>query len=97
MLEQIKEFLAKANDRGLAIPLLRDPKIDQASLSFSLTVVSFLYAAVLIGLNVSGQVENISYAMELFYASAGLYFGKSMTINRKNTTSVQLNKKRKKK
>lgn len=93
MLEQIKEFLAKANDRGLPLPLLRDPVTDLASLSFSLTVVSFVYAAVLIGLNVSGQVENVSYAMELFYASAALYFGKSLGVKGRNVIIADKKKK----
>ncbi len=78
MLDKVKEFLAKANDAGIPLPLFRDPKTHLASISFTLLVLSFLYAAIMIVLNVSKQVENISYVMELFYASAALYFGRTL-------------------
>jgi len=90
MLEYLKTLNRDMNTNGFAIPLARDPKTGQASLSMTLTIISFCIAA-------AGEVGKLAHFMQgvdlqqanyLFCASAALYYargsiktdGKTITV-----------------
>jgi len=53
-----------------------DPKTKESSVSLTLLSVSFLAIVVASVLHMSGVIEQTSSLTELFYATAGLYFGR---------------------
>lgn len=55
---------------------LRDPRTKQKSVSLTLLLITFLLALAAIGLEIAGLSKTTSGALELFYANAGLYFGR---------------------
>jgi hypothetical protein len=71
--------------KGIAVPVLRDPVTQQPSASFTLLVVSS--GLVIFGLinKMAKLVDgvDIENALQLFYASAGLYFGRKLTGDNK--------------
>ena len=81
MINKIKTFILNLNEKGIPIPLLRDPKLDGPSVSLTLMVIAFVIAAGgLIGkfTKFLGAVD-ISGANYLFISTAALYFGRKMS------------------
>ncbi len=78
----LKNFILKLNESGIPLPLLRDNKTGNGSISYTLLVISATIVAVgLIG-NYTKLIEiNIQYAEYWFLACAGLYFGRNLTTN----------------
>ena len=74
-----KEFVIKMNDKGIPIPMVRDPNTLEGSVSLSLVCVSTLLIVVGIVGKWSGHLGGIDMvnAMQFFYASCTLYFGHS--------------------
>lgn len=76
--EKWKEIVSKANSVGVPVPTVRDPKTGAGSISLTLVFVSSML--VIMGIvgkwsNMAGTID-MSNAMEFFYASAALYFGR---------------------
>lgn len=76
--EKWKEIVSKANSLGIPAPTIRDPKTGTGSISLTLVFVSSML--VIIGIvgkwsNIAGTID-MGNAMEFFYASAALYFGR---------------------
>lgn len=70
-----------ANSKGIPLPTVRDPKTKIGSVSLTLVVISSI--TVLIGLfgkwsKLLGDID-INNALQFFYASSALYFGRSIT------------------
>jgi hypothetical protein len=78
IVEWWKDFVNKMNDKGIAIPMIRDPQTDQASVSLTLVFISF--NMVLIGLigKYSKMLDGVDtgQALQLFGICAALYFGR---------------------
>lgn len=76
-----------ANVFGINIPMVKDPKTGTGSVSLTLVFISS--ALVLVGLvgKWSGYLGTIDIdnALEFFYASSALYFGRKWTSKTKNT------------
>lgn len=88
MIEQIKEFFAKINSKGIPMPLIRDPKTGMGSVSLTLLFISSLYVQVgLIG-KYSKLLEgvDVSQAINWFLIASGLYFGRTMSKNDQTKT-----------
>lgn len=85
---KIKQFFRNANDKGIAIPFLRDPETDRASVSLTLLFVSF--NTVLVGLigKAAGFIGgiNLEQAIYFFMVCAGLYFGRKLSSSGTGTT-----------
>lgn len=79
-MEKLKQLYEQMLQNGVRLPLVNDPKSKTPSISYTLLVVSFMYATVAIALNIAKITENTSSAMELFYATAALYFGRALSV-----------------
>jgi hypothetical protein len=80
-----KRLIDWCTKRGIAVPVLRDPVTQKPSASFTLLVVSS--GLVIFGLinKIAKLVDgvDIDNALQFFYASAGLYFGRKLTGDNK--------------
>jgi len=84
-MEKIKEVVRKLNEKGIPLPMLRDPKTGQASVTFTMMVLSFNTA--LLGqlgkfTQLLGETDMTS-AMSLFVATSALYLGRKFQNNGK--------------
>jgi hypothetical protein len=81
MINKIKQFIFNLNEKGVPLPLIRDPKLNGPSVSLTLMVISFAIAVLgLIGKMTKylGEVD-INGATYLFISTAALYFGRKMS------------------
>lgn len=72
------DLVNKANEYGVPLPSVRDPKTGKGSISLTLVFISSIL--VIIGIvgkwsKVAGEID-MNNAMEFFYASSALYFGR---------------------
>jgi hypothetical protein len=80
LIEKWKDIVNAANARGIPLPMVRDPVSKLGSVSLSLVVMSsFLVVAGIIGKwsNKWGTID-IANALQFFYASCFLYFGRNI-------------------
>lgn len=56
-----------------------DPKTKERSVSLTLLLVSFISVLIASGLEMAGVIKTVSVVPELFFACAGLYFGRKYT------------------
>lgn len=77
--KSVKHLVKAINAYGIPLPMVRDPKTKAGSVS--LTLVFLSSALVIIGCvgRWSGKLGDIdiSHALEFFYASSALYFGRN--------------------
>ena len=59
---------------------LKDPKTNEASVSLTLLAASFILLVIASVANIMGKVESTASLLELFYACAGLYFGRRFSF-----------------
>lgn len=88
MLEKIKQFVNWMHEQGLPLPMLRDPKHGQPSVSYTMMIMSFTVClAGLVGKisNFLGDVD-MSQALILLGITSSLYFGRQSQINTLNKT-----------
>lgn len=77
IVQRWKEFVEKMNDKGVPLPMVRDPQTLEGSVSLTLVVMSsFLVAVGIVG-KWGGWLGGIDMAsaFNFFYASTALYFG----------------------
>lgn len=77
-----KKLVIRANTYGVPMPLVHDPKTKSGSVSLTLVFVSSIL--VVIGIvgkwsGIAGGID-MSNAMDFFYASSALYFGRKWTL-----------------
>ena len=77
---KFKTFVADMNKRGVPLPLVRDAKTGEGSVSLTLVFISF--NVVLVGLvgkwaGALGGID-LTQALNLFYACAALYWGRKL-------------------
>ena len=77
LLNKLKELITSINLNGVPLPLARDPKTKIGSVSLTLVFISSIM--VILGLIDKGKlsVVDIENALEFFYASSFLYFGRN--------------------
>lgn len=74
-----REFVEKMNDKGIPLPMVRDPQTLEGSVSLTLVCMSsFLVVVGIVG-KAAGFIGGIDMnsAFNFFYASTTLYFGHS--------------------
>jgi hypothetical protein len=77
--EKWKHIVEAANDRGIPLPMVRDPNTLEGSVSLTLVCMSaFLVVVGIVG-KAAGYIGGIDMnsAFNFFYASTTLYFGHS--------------------
>lgn len=92
--DSIKQFIGKFNSRGIPVPLIRDPKSGNGSISLTLLFISSLFVEVgLIG-KYSKLLEgiDIQQAINWFLICAGLYMGRSLTTKDVSSLKDENNK-----
>lgn len=74
-----KQIVRVANDKGVPLPMVRDPQTLEGSVSLTLVVMSSLLVVVGIVGKAAGYIGGIDMnsAFNFFYASTTLYFGHS--------------------
>jgi hypothetical protein len=81
VINKIKQFIFNLNEKGVPLPLVRDPNTDSPSVTMTMMIIAFVIAAGgLIGkfAKILGDVD-VSAANYLFLTSAGLYLGRRMS------------------
>jgi hypothetical protein len=80
-----QRFIDFCTKKGIPVPIIRDPVTQQPSASFTLLVISS--GLVIFGLvnKIAKLVDgvDIENALQFFYASAGLYFGRKLSGDKK--------------
>lgn len=75
---KMKNLVQKLNEKGIPVPLLKDPKTGVGSVSLTLVFISFnVWLASVIG-KVAGILGgmNPDQCLNMFLACAGLYWGR---------------------
>lgn len=88
VVEKIKTFIFDLNEKGVPLPLFRDPSHDAPSVTMTMMVIAFCIAAAgLVGkfTKFLGDVDT-SGANYLFLTAAGLYLGRKMSGDSKTIT-----------
>jgi hypothetical protein len=68
------------NEKGIPIPVIRDPKTGTGSVSLTLVFISAnLVIFGIIGKWGAGLKIDMEQAMQFFYATSALYFGRGLT------------------
>lgn len=86
-----KRLVVMANDKGLPLPMVREPNTLEGSVSLTLVVMSsFLVTMGIVG-KWSGWLGGIDMgsAFNFFYASCTLYFGHSWVHKQPKDSSVE--------
>lgn len=84
-----KTFIVRMNTKGIPIPILRDPKTQEGSVSLTLVFISFnVVLAGLVGkwAGALGGID-LNQALNLFYACAALYWGRKIKMDDVSTSS----------
>lgn len=79
LVKKWKQFVAKMNDKGVPLPMVRNPNTGEGDVALTLVVMSsFLMVVGIVG-KWSGWLGGIDMqtAKEFFYASCTLFFGHS--------------------
>ena len=85
-----KKIVIKANESGIPLPLVHDPKQKIGSVSLTLVFISSILVVVgIVGKwsKFAGEID-MNNAMEFFYASTALYFGRQWQI--KSSTKPEM-------
>jgi hypothetical protein len=84
-LESLKATLNSSNRDGIPLPMARDPKTGEGSITASMVIVSFCVCVVLLAGKVTNLVGDVDYnnALWLFGVSLGGYLGRKFTSDSK--------------
>lgn len=85
----IKDIIDKLNSKGIPIPLIRDPKTGP---SVSLTMLFLSFNLVFFGLigKYSSVLDiDLNQAIQIFYGTSALYFGRKFQRDPKGATIVE--------
>lgn len=85
VMDKIKQFIFNLNEKGIPLPLIRDPNTDSPSVTMTMMLVAFAVAVFALIGKIAGLVGSIdiSGANYLFLTTAGLYLGRRMTSDGK--------------
>lgn len=86
IIEGLKKFAHKLNEKGIPLPMIRDPKTGLGSVSLTMVVASFTVAI----LGMVGKISKLlgdidmTQALWLLGISCSLYFGRRVSGNKDN-------------
>jgi hypothetical protein len=86
-----KQFISDMNSKGIPVPMFRDGKTGEASVTYTLLILSYaLWAASVIG-KAAGAVGgiNTSDCFNMVIASSSLYLGRKMQRDAKGVLTVE--------
>jgi hypothetical protein len=94
-MQKVIEFLKSLNEKGIYIPLIRDPKAGP-SVSLTLVFISFNLCLIAMIGKWSGKLGGVdpSQALNLFMVCSGLYWGRKFQKDSKGTMSVESEEKK---
>lgn len=81
VLEKLRGFINKLNEKGIPMPMVRDPLTGKSSVSLTLLFLSSCYVQLAL-INKFAKVfegVDIDNSLEFFMICAGLYFGRSIS------------------
>jgi cobalamin synthase len=93
MLNNIRIFLHKLNEKGVPLPMMRDPRTGLGSVSLTMLFISF--NVVLLGLigKWSKLLDiDVQQAIYWFMVCAGLYFSRTLSKDGNNVQLQDINK-----
>jgi len=81
MIDKIKGFISQLNEKGVPLPMLRDPKTGMPSVSLTMLFISF--NVVLIGLmgKLAGFFGGVDVQQAIYWnvLTSSLYFGRTLS------------------
>lgn len=86
LIKKWKDLCTKMNKHGIPLPMIRDPKKGQGSVSLTLVFISFnVWLVSMIG-HAAGALGGMDHdaALQMFLASAGLYWSRKLTKDEKS-------------
>jgi hypothetical protein len=88
---KIQDMVQNLNAAGVPLPMVRDPKTGRGSVSLSLVVMSSVMVVLGLVGRWSGKLGtvDINNALEFFYASSALYFGRNWKTSRLQVSDNQ--------
>lgn len=91
LIEKWKQFVRDMNAKGVPVPMIRDGKTGQASVSLTLVFLSFNVWLVSIIGKAAGALGGIdpSQTLNMFMVCAGLYFGRKFQKDEKGGMTVE--------
>lgn len=89
--EKWKHFTGEMNAKGVPVPMIRDGKTGQGSVSLTLVFLSFNIWIISIVGKWSGQLGGINptETLNMFMVCCGLYFGRKMQKDPKGAISIE--------
>lgn len=89
MIEKLRKFARFLNEKGIALPLLRDPRTGVSSITLTMMVVSFLFClmGLLQKLNSTDLDVDMSQALTLLGITSTLYLGRKLSTDDNSTNS----------
>lgn len=88
-LDKWKLLVNWMSNKGIPIPLLRNPRHNESSVTFTMVIISFLIC--ILALFELFKFISFDHSFELFMASSALYFGRN--FQKKNISLTQETKK----
>lgn len=78
LLDKWKKFVVTMNEKGVPMPMVRDPKTQLGSVSLTLLFLASIWVQLgLLGkFSAWFQGVNLDQALQFFYATSALYFGR---------------------
>lgn len=95
ILEKWKNFVRDMNSKGIPVPMIRDGKTGEGSVSLTLVFISFNVWLVSIIGKAAGALGGMdpSQTLNMFMVCAGLYFGRKFQRDEKGGSSLEGDKK----
>ena len=92
--EKIKTWLLKANDEGVPLPMLKDPKTGKGSVTLTMMWISFNVSILALAGKVTNLLGGVDYSDTLWLLglTSSLYLGRKIQKNGKDFTIDQEDK-----
>ena len=87
-MEKLKLFFSKLNEKGIPIPMIRDPKNGRGSITITMFWVSFNIAILTLAGKVTQVIGDIDYSNVLWLLglTGGMYLGRKIQGDGKKLT-----------
>lgn len=88
---KMTDIARELNVRGIPMPMIRDPKTGQGSVSLTLVFISFNFCLIAMAGKWAGKLGGVdpSQALNLFMVCAGLYWSRKLQKDSKGITSLE--------
>jgi hypothetical protein len=92
--EKLKQLIDLANSKGIAVPMLRDPKTGSGSITATMFIITHIVAIVVLFGKVTKILGDVDYnsVLMLYGLSGSFYLGRKMSGDGKTMTVEGENK-----